>query len=237
MFKIDDSDIKKLEADIKTFASRSLPFATKKTLNDAAFAAMKMSRADIKSNMVTRNSFTVSSVRVNQARTLNIGRQAATVGSTADYMEDQEFGATKQKKGKEGVNIPTSYSAGQGEGAGVRTRLPRKANKMAMINLGNKRIRAQSRKQQNLIAIQQAATTGRKFVFLELQRSKGIFKVVGGKRRPKIKMVHDLSRNSVIIPKNPWLKPAFDDAARMVPAFYADALRFQAKRNGLFTSN
>lgn len=234
MFDINNRDIKQLERDLKKFADKAHPFATRKTVNDGAFQTQKIARANIQDNMVTRNRFTVQSVRVDQARTLDVRRQAATVGSIAEYMEDQEFGTVKAKGGKEGVTIATSYSAGQGENAQPRTRLPRKPNKMANIQLQRRRKKGAGRKQQNLISIRQAAETGRKYVFLDLGRRKGIFKVTGGKRRPKIKMVHDMTKDSVIVPKNPWLKPAFNEAARMLPAFYADALRFQLRRRNLF---
>ncbi len=232
MFSINNENVKKLERDLKQFAHRALPFATKKTLNDAAFQARRIIQADLPKRMTLRNKFTMRSIRVERATGLNIRRQEATIGSTAAYMEDQEFGGKRTAKGKEGVPIPTAWSAGQGENT-KRTRLPRKINKLNNIRLANRRKKG-SKKQRNAIAIQQAAKTGQKFVFLELQRRKGIFKVIG-KRKIKIKMVHDLTRKSVIIPKNPWLKPAFDETIRMIPAFYADALRFQLKRRGLLT--
>lgn len=234
MFGVNTRDIKEMERDLKTFAKDAFPFATRKTLNDAAFQSQRAARADVREGMVNRNRFTVQSIRVEQARTLRVGRQSATVGSIADYMEDQEFGAVKSKTGKEGVSIATSWSAGQGENARPRTRIPRKPNQMANIQLQRRRKKGTGRKQRNIAAIKQAAETGRTYVFLDLGRTKGIFKVTGGKRRPKIKMVHDMSRQSVVIPKNPWLKPAFDDTTRMVPAFYADALRFQIRRRNLF---
>jgi len=234
MFGVDTRDIKEMERDLKTFARKAYPFATRKTVNDAAFQAQRIARADVREEMVNRNRFTVQSIQVEQTKTLQVSRQAAVVGSIADYMEDQEFGAVKTKTGKEGVSIATSYSAGQGDNAQPRTRLPRKPNRMANIQLQRRRKKGTSRKQQNLIAIKQAAETGRKYVFLDLGRTKGIFKVTGGKRRPKIKMVHDMSRQSVVIPKNPWLAPAFEETTRMIPAFYADALRFQLRRRGLF---
>lgn len=234
MFGVDTKSIKQMERDLKTFASKAYPFATRKTVNDAAFQAQRIARTDVKDNMTNRNRFTVQSIQVEQTRTLRVSRQASVIGSTADYMEDQEFGAVKSKTGKEGVQIATSYSAGQGENAQPRTRLPRKPNRMASISLQKRRKKGGSRKQQNFIAIRQAAATGRKFVFLDLGRRKGIFRVTGGKRRPKIKMVHDMTKQSVVIPKNPWLKPAFDEAASMLPAFYADALRFQLRRRNIF---
>jgi len=234
MFKIDFENIKQLQSDLKTFAARSLPFATKNTINQAAFNARRLAQENIKNKMVTRNRFTIQSVKVNQARTLNISRQEAITGSTVDYLETQEFGGTKTSKGKEGVTIATSYSAGQGRSTKPRTRLPRKINTLAKIRLFKRSKRGQSRKQKNIVAIKQAIEVGQKFVFLDLRKSKGIFRIVGGKRRPKIQMVHDMSNKAVTIPRNPWLKPAADDTRKLIPGLYLKSLQFQARRQGLF---
>lgn len=234
MFNIDNKDIIKLEKDLKQFASRSLPFATKQTINQSAFQAQKIARADVQKNMINRNKFTIQSIRVNQTRSLNIRQQQASTGSIADYMETQEFGGTKHKKGKEGTPIATSYSAGQAENARPRTRLPKRANKLQNIQLKRQRVKAKNRKQRNSALVKQASTSSNKYVFLDLKRTKGIFKVIGKKKNIRVKMIHDLSNESVSIPRNPWLKPAVDESTRMLPAFYADALRFQLRRRGLF---
>lgn len=234
MFRIQDKDVKRLENDLKAFRHRALPFATRNTLNQAAFTAMREARGNVGDDMVERNQYTRQSIRVEQARTLAISRQATAVGSTAGYMETQEFGGTEAKTGKEGVAIPTSYSAGQGRGAQPRTRLPRKPNKMANIQLRKRSKKGAGRKQQNLIAVKTAAANGHKYVFLDLGRRKGIFKVTGGKRRPKVQMVHDLTEQSVTVPRNPWLSPAVERTKHQIPRLYADSLRFQLKRYNLF---
>lgn len=234
MIKIDVKDLKKMEADLKNFASRALPFATKNTVNQAAFTAMREAKQGVREDMTTRNRFTEQSIRVKQTKTLAISRQAATVGSVADYMEDQEFGATKTKTGKEGVAIPTSYSAGQGRGVKPRTRLPRKPNKMENIRLKQRSKGGVSRKQHNLVAIKGAAAGGNKYVFLDLGRRKGIFRVNGGKKNPKIQMVHDLTSQAVTIPRNPWLKPAVDRTKPKISEIYKDSLRFQLRRLRIF---
>jgi len=231
---IDDKDIKKFERDLKQFANRAYPFATKSTVNTAAFTAQKMARRDVSIKMIERNKFTGQSIQVDQARTLDVKRQAATVGSIADYMEDQEFGATKRKSGAEGIAIPTTYSSGEAMGANIRRRLPRAANKLQRIQLRRKGKKGKTRKQRNLIAIRDAATSTRKYVFLDLGKRKGIFKVIGGRRKPKIRMVHDLTEQIVTIPRNPWLKPVVDTVALQIPGMYKKALAFQLKRNGLF---
>ena len=232
MIDIDMREIDRLKRGLERVAKKAIPYATRNTLNAAAFATQRTSREEVKDEMTLRNRFTLQSIRVEQTRTLNIRQQAAIVGSTADYMEDQEFGTVKTKKGSQGVTIATSYSAGQGESR-PRTRLPRRANTMASIRLSHRRNRGTSRKQRNLIAIMSAAESGQKYVFLDLGRTKGIFKVVGGKRRPKIRMVHDMSRTSVVIPRNPWLAPSVKKTERIMPELFKRSLLFQAKRVGL----
>jgi len=234
MIEVDTNQIKELQEDLKVFADRAYPFATKQTINRSAFKAQQISREIVKDEMIQRNKFTVQSIQVDQARTLNVNRQEATVGSTADYMEDQEFGGSKSKSGKQGVSIATSYSAGQGESAQPRTRLSTKPNKLASIRLKRQGTKARSRKQKNFIAIREAAQSGSKYVYLDLGRRQAIFKVIGGKRRPKIKMVHDLTRKTVVIPKNPWLAPAVKQTEKHIPQIYKESLEFQAKRAGLF---
>lgn len=233
MFKIDDKEIKEFEADLKTFARKAYPFATKNTINEAAFIAQRFARQDVNKKMIQRNNFTIKSIQVEKSRTLNVSRQAATVGSTADYMETQEFGGIKSKKGSQGVAIATSYSAGQGRGA-VRTRLPRKANTLEDIKLRKRGGKTLSRRQRSSMQIKAAATTGKRFVFLDLGRKKGIFRVIGGVRNAKIHMVHDMTEQSVTIPRNPWLKPAVDDVQKIIPSLYKRSLVFQLKRHGLF---
>jgi len=234
MIKVNDEDVKQFESDLKTFAKRAYPFATKNALNKAAFVAQSIYRSNARSNMIHRNKFTNQSIQVEQARTLAVSRQASIVGSTAPYMLDQEFGKNITKKGDRGVPIATSYAAGQGEGSQPRTRLPRKANSMATIQLAKRRKRGKTKRQQNFILVREAAQSGRKYIFMDLGRKKGIFKVIGGKRRPRIKMIYDLSEKSVIIPANPMLKPAVDQTRKHMPGIYRKSLEFQLKRQGLF---
>lgn len=234
MFQIESDKIRELERQLQTFARRAVPFATRQTINDSAFAAQKIARADIPRKMITRNKFTVRSVLVNRAKTLVVARQEAGVGSTLGYMEKQEFGGTESSTGKHGLRIATSYSSGEGKNAQPRLKLPTRRNKIRNIRLKRTRAPGADRAQRVQATIRGAAKTGRKYIYLNLERSKGIFRVEGSRQYPKIKMVHSLTHRSVTIPATPWLRPAFDEASRMLPAFYADALRFQLRRRGLF---
>lgn len=235
MITMDDKDIWKYERDLRLFAEKAYPFATRNTINRGAFTAQKKAKEHVRSEMVLRNRFTERSIQVvPERRELNVKRQEATVGSTAGYMEDQEFGTIKAKGGKEGVPIATSYSAGQ-RGQQPRTRMPRRANALQNIQLSKRSSRkAKNKRQANLIKVKQAAESGQKYVFLDLRRGAGIFKVVGGKRRPRLRMLWDLSRKTVVVPPNPWLKPSVDATRPLMAGFYKDSLEFQVRRNGLF---
>lgn len=222
-----------MEKDLKLFAKRALPFATKNTLNQAAFQTQRTTKTDLRKNLVLRNRFTEQSVRVEQTRTLNIRRQAAVVGSIAGYMEDQEFGGVKSKKGKEGVAIATSYSAGQGDDTQPRTKLPRKPNKLENIKLRHRRTKGKSKRQKNLIAVRSAAKSGDKYVYLDLNRRRGLFRVLGGKRKPRVKMVHDLTNRSIRVPKKPWLRPAVQRTERQLTEIHKKSLLFQLRRQNI----
>jgi hypothetical protein len=236
MISIDAQEIKDLERDLERLATRALPFATRSTVNSAAFAAQKVSRENIRSGMINRNKFSVQSVRVRKAVGLKIELQAASVGSIARYMAIQEFGGTKNTAGKKGVPLTTSYASGEGMGTQPRRRLARKRNKLANLKLQRKRKKGANRRQKNIIAIAEAARSGKKFVFLKLARREGIFKVVGGARRgrQKIRMVHDLTNRAVRIPQNRWLLPAVETVRPQIPSMYKKALEFQIKRLGVF---
>lgn len=229
MLTFDDRDLKRLDADLKTFAERAYPFATRNTLNVAAFDVQNVSRIMVRRRMVLRNTNTIRSIQVEKAKGLNVRNQMALVGSTEDYMEQQEFGSVRDNP-----TITTGYAAGQ-MGRDPRTRFARPKNKMRNINLRNKAKRGKNRKQRNLIAIREARGTGSPFVYLELQRTKGIFRVIGGKRNTKIKMVHDMTRRSVVVPANPWLRPAVDVVQKRLHVIHRQSLEFQARRHGLFT--
>lgn len=225
MFQLNDQDIKKMEKRLQRMSASAIPFATKATLNSMAFGARKEAQNIIQQRMTLRNKFTVSSVRVDQARGTSIPAQKSVVGSIAPYMDEQEFGGTKNRKSGKSVGIPTGFSAGQ-RGARPRTRLPRAAYKMATIQLRRGGRRGANAKQRNAIAI---ATSLGSFAFLDLGRRKGIFKI---DKKGNPTMVHDLSRKSVRIPQLKWMKPAVDHVVGKRGEFYTKALQFQLDRLG-----
>ena len=234
---VNTKDIEKLERDLIKFGKQAVPRANQWVLNTVARDVYEKSRAAVKGQMILRNSYTLKSVQYEKTKSLNISNQVVRIGSIADYMARQEFGGVKS--GKSGnVNIPTSFSAGQGKDTQPRMKMPRSVKKNANIKLKKTRGRFYSKRQQKFVAIKMAslrASPADRFIYLNLRKS-GIFQVTKARkgRKPKITMVHDKSQGSVTTPKNPWLSPAVKKKRGDMPRMYLVALRFQARRLGLF---
>lgn len=241
MIRIDTKDIKQKENLLKGLARRAYPFATKETINSAAWDARAGTQELIKKKLTTRNKFTEQSVKVTQAKGLNVKTQIAVVGSIAPYFEDQEFGSVRPSTGKHGRPIPTAYSSGEGTNAKERKRLPKRANKLRNIRLTDGRRKPKNRKQATVFAVQNAVLTNKRTVYLDLGKTKGIFKVLNGSKKfkrgwPKgarLKMLYNLDNKAVTVTGRPTLGPAAHETAKKLPEFYSKALDFQLKRLGL----
>ena len=223
---VDASQLHQFENKLRKLNRRGIPFANTETVNRAAFETQKEARRELGDRMTLRNKWSERSILVRKA---SLKTLEAAVGSTQAYMETQELGGRENATGKHGVAIPTTVASGEGRSGKPRRKLVRRPNKVSNIALSRK-ARASSRKQRNVIAVKEAIKTGRRYIFLELQRRKGLFRVYGGKRNPRIEMIHDLSRKSVTIPKNPWLMPVANKQAAALPRYYGQALERQLRR-------
>lgn len=236
MIRFDDSNIRRLERDLKTFSAKSLPFAVRNGLTAQASAGKRLWGDEIREGMINRNKFTAGpAIRFERARGLRVDSMESRVGSIADYMDEQEFGGTVSKSGKHGVPIATPYAAGHAMDSRPRKRAVRRPNWQTRIEINKKRKVRGSKKKQNFVAIREAAKSGRGFVYLELNHNrKGIYKVMGGPNRAKIRKVWDLSRPAVRIPAKPTLRPTLKQVEKRAPALYRAALLQQLKRHRLF---
>lgn len=209
-------------------AKRGVPHAARNALNQAAFETRERYREEVARSLIHRNTWTMRSIGMERAKGIDLHRLTARVGSTQEYMALQESGGVQRKRGEQGKPIPTRIASGEGEGSAPRQRLVRRPNRLANIALG---LRGRgNRKQRNAVAIRIALATGRKFVFLELERRKGIFRIVGGRRRTRLRMVWDLTRSQVTVPANPMLERSIDAMQSRFGPIYIDAMEAQIKR-------
>lgn len=231
MFDIKKNEIDRLESTLGKMSKKAIPFATKQTVNTAGFVALNISKARVKKRMILRNAFTLRSIQIIPTKSLVIRDQEARVGSTADYMEKQEFGFTRKKQGKHGAPIPTSWASGEGPGVLPRRKAIRAAKKLSIVKMTRSQS-GRNRRQGNKLTIMKAIKDRRRHVYLDLGRRSGIYQVVGGKRKFKLRKLYDLSKPTVVIPASPWLLPSALRAQKHMPTAYIKALKFQVKRLG-----
>ena len=223
--KIDMRQVEDLEHTLGQLNARGVPFAQRNAINDMAFATMRESKETIRNEFINRNKWTANSVRVDPARSTS---DSSEVGSTEEYMLDQELGATKT----EHTQMATPAASGESNRAKVRRKPVRRANRMANINLGSRSRSGGSRAQQNMAALREAKASGRKFVYLDRGKTKGIYKVMGTKKKPKSRMVQNMSRKVAVVPKHPWLAPSSATVMATAPQLYHKRLEQQLDRVG-----
>ena len=216
-------------ADGKTLARTSATI-----LNRMAARGREIAIDEVDDSMIIRETFVRRSIQFRKVTPgMPVRLQESSVGSIAEFMKAQETGDTRISRGKRGVPISTSYAARQ-EGAQPRTKRVAAARRVSKIRLRNRKYRAANRKQRNAIAVHMAAKQSRKFVYLDLGRRKAIFRVEGSRDNPQIKMVHDLSKRSVRVPRNPWMRRTqarvFREAPRIATGVYRFMLHKMTRR-------
>jgi hypothetical protein len=221
-------DAKQAVRDLKTFRASAIPFAVRNALNRSAFHARKEWQEEMRSSFTLRNRYVERSVLVERATGRDASQMEARVGSTAPFMLTQEQGGTvRGRSGQKG--IPTAPAAGQGEGA-ARTKLVRSGNRLAALNM--RKANGSTRAQRNAVALAMARRKGERVVLLERPKGgKGIFRLMGGRKKLKVRMLWDFSRSSVRVPPEPTLQRTLKRIEPQMAAIHRDAFVEQLRRH------
>lgn len=226
--------VNEMQRQLETFAKRSLPFAARQTVNTLAFEGRKIWQSELRDALTLRNRWTERSVRVDTARGLRIDSMEAVLGHPEPYMALLEAGKP-ERAAKRFRAIPTEHAAGQAKGSlpGGRKRAVRAAN--IITKLGSLRFKrsGRGRKADNARAVQHAIRTGKRLALLDLGKRKGVYRVMGGKRKPTIRKLYDLSRRVTPMPKVPTLARTLERTLILGPSIAHDALLKQLQRNGV----
>lgn len=245
MLKIDMKQVIKFENQLEKLNERGLPVATREAVNTAAWQHRKGYQSRMRDEFTLRNKWTEGSVFVNQApRGLPTARQKSESGSMRRYMLDQEYGAIQRNPKGGSVPITTPAASNEAEGARPRRKVATCRNRRKNIQLNRAKVRAKSRKQQWVAAVQQAVQTGTRTFYFDHGRGrnpKGIFRVYGGSRRlkrgwpkgAKVKMLHNLSRPVNPIKPEPMVRPEAVKQGKRIHKYYAKALAYQLRRLGM----
>lgn len=230
MIKIDMKDVESMERSLRVMTKHGLPIAEKNTINKAADLGKAAYVNEVESKLILRNPFTKNSIRTRKATSLFNPESA--VGSIQPYLERQETGGTiRPKDGASGVSIPTGEASGErGVNVSNRRKLPSGKNKIQNIRNVIKG-KGRTRKQRNIDGVRKArAAKGGQFVLIETSKVKGIFKVTGTKKKPKIRMFYDIKHKTINTPKNPLLVPAIKSIKGKVTKQYTRELQRQLIR-------
>lgn len=229
MIVVDMQGVERFARKLERFAAKGVPHAARNAMNTAAFEGRRVWNETIQREMVLRNSWTTRSTKVVKASGTKVQTMESVVGTPLAYMETQEEGGTIGKHGKYGHAIPTTSAAGQAMKAPLRTKQLQRKNYLSAIHLAGRVTGPRYRRNAAAIAI--AVRNGSKVAFLDTGRRKGIFRVMGGKRL-SVRMLWDLSHESVRIKKKPTLQHALTRLEPQLPYIYTAAIIEQLKRHG-----
>lgn len=192
--------------------TKLVPRAARETVNSLAFAGREAWQDEMRQSLTLRNQFTTRRALVERASTLRISRMEATLGHTEPYMALLEEGKPEPAHVRFRP-IPTEIAAGQAYGSlrgGRKTRVRPSAVITKLGSLAVKGAKHRSRKANNARAVRGAIRSGHRLALLDLGRGKGIYRIIGGRKKPKIRKLYDLSRRSTPMPRIPTLERAVD---------------------------
>lgn len=221
---MDGRPLLKLAQGIKDFAEKQYPIINGMALNRTAFEARKEYVNIVQRRFVLRNKGTVKSIQFRKVKGLNPNTQESSVGSTMEYMAEQEFGGIKKATGKKGVAIPTPIASSESISARPRKKPISRPRRRASIRLTRAKVKARSRKQHVVATIRAVSAIGSgNYAYLPIQRAKGIYRITGKGKKAKIKMVYSLEKKTLPIRKQPSLTPAVNNIIPRIPGFYVEA--------------
>lgn len=227
---VDVSDLDRFVADLRKAKASALPHAMRKSINTGAFEGRKQWVRELPRAFVLRNRYTERSLRVVKATGVKAEKLFALLGSTAPHMRVQEKGGKVRGRSVGAAKpIPTAVAAGQAMSTRPRTRQVRRPNWLRAIKLAKTRP-GSSRAQRNAIAINEAVRRGRRFVLLELNNLRGIFRVTGRKRLT-VRLLYNLSKRAVMVKPSPTLQRTLNAIDARLPHIYAAAVHDQLRRH------
>lgn len=227
MIRVDLRDFKRLSRDLERTAKGAFPHASRNALNAVAFEGRKLWQEQMRRDFVLRTDWTTRRLFVTKARGTRMQGMHSALESPDAFLLKQEKGGTENR------SVPTGVATTEGRGANPRRKLVSKPNKVSSISLAT-RTHKGSRRQRNAIAIRQAQAAGKRFVYLDTARHKGLFRLTGGKRLKSVDMVWDTTSKSHVVHRTPTLQRTITRLEPKMPALMTSALIEQLRRHKVF---
>lgn len=220
-----------MQRELETMAKRAVPYAARDMLNSLAFAGRKIWQDEMRASLTLRNAWTTRQALVQKASGTRMPEMQSVLGHTEDYMLRMEYGAGEHAK-RGGVFIPTETAAGQAKGSlrAGRKRAVRKSLIIKVLGKVKRQPRSLSRKARNARAIREAIRDGSRLAYLEMERKRGIYIIKGGRKRPDVRKLYDLTRPFVPMPRIPTLQRTIDRTMTQAPSIGLAAVMRQLDR-------
>jgi hypothetical protein len=231
---VDTRDFRKLHDHLERVRSRALPYAARDALNGCAFELRKEWQEKIRGTFTNRNAFTVRSIRVEKATTLDMRAMQSRTGSVAPYMGDQEEGGEVKGKGKHKA-IPSPLAGGGRPGGGKRPRMVSSRFRLSSVNIPQHKVPKYGKRRQNAVLLAIAIRKGERFALLNRMKGKGrgIFEVKGLKRKAKTRLIWNVSKGSVHVKPSETMRLSTLSAGHRFERVIYQSLLRQLQRNKL----
>jgi hypothetical protein len=232
MLGIELRGLDKMQRDLETMAKRAVPHAARETLNGLAFAGRKIWQEEMRATLTLRNQYTERRALVERASGYKMREMQAVLGHTEDYMRRLEEGKGERAT-RSALPIATEAAAGQAPGSlsSGRKRAVRKSMIIRTLGTIKRQPKSLPRKVRNARAVRDALKSGNKLAVLDLEKRKGIYKIMGGRKRPKVRKLYDLSRRTTPRPRTPTLQRTLDKTLLQGPAIAHAALLRQLQKH------
>ena len=223
-------DLDELLHKLEKVRRRAVPFAVRDSLNASAFLAKREWTVQLHKRLTVRNTWTAKGIKTENARGLQVARMVSVVGSTREYASKLEEGGTVSDP--RGVPIHTSVASGEGRGARPRKKAVRPGNRLNKIRRYKGTHGTQGQKNAEAVRLAMRSGGRTKVAYMELGTKKGLYKVSGSKRNPKIDLLIDVSRTQVRVGPHPTLKPTIASVSPKLRTIHALAIIRQLRRQG-----
>lgn len=202
-------------------AEKNCVKATAATVNITAANTRKNAQENIKDQFINRNNFTEKSVLYTQSpkSTKKLGEIKSETGITkrTAYMERQEKGGTKKAPSGSNLTIPTTAARGGSNASKVRQRYTYD-NVIKNTIHWSKRFEKEGAR---IVATAFIAAREKKFMRI----NDAFFRITNFRKTKsgvkfRMKEILNLKHKTTETPKNEWLKPASEDAAKDMQAIF-----------------
>jgi hypothetical protein len=201
------------------------------TVNVQAALTRKYGIENIKSDFITRNSFTTSQVQFTQmekTRLISLSAIESKVGITekAAYMARQETGGPHRAENGNTLAIPTNIVRGGNRGSPVQK--PMYVTRLKKVR-GGDYSREGGTYRSKLVA--RAAVASK--LNIPMRFNDKLFSVTGFQKKSdggitfKIQQIYGFDKEETITPETPWLKPASEKPGKDVENIFISQMKKQ----------